>query len=141
MTQWEDTALPVLKAIRELQNASDNGYVDFDSAIAEKLDKQMSEIGPQLRALRDGDYIVIRGEAPTGGNPFGLYAIRLAPRGLRTLGDWPSDEIQELVNVFKETVNKAETQAEKGRLRRLGVRIAEILSMKGLSEAVERIIG
>lgn len=141
MIQWEDTALPALKAIRELQNASDNGYVDFDSAIAEKLDKPMSEVGPQLRALRDDDYIIVKGEAPSGGNPFGLYAIRLAPRGLRALGDWPSDEIQELVNVFKDAVNKAETQAEKGRLRRLGARIAEVLSMKGLSEAVERTIG
>lgn len=106
MTQWDDIALPVLEIIRELQNESDNGYVDFDSAIAKKLDKPMSEVGPQLRALRDDGYIAIDREDPSTANHFGFYWIRLKPRGLRTLGDWPSDELQELINAFREAVNK-----------------------------------
>ena len=139
MTQWEDTALPVLQAIRALQECSDNGLVMKDGDIARELGKPLSEIGPQLRVLRDDDYIEIDRETPSTADRFGLYWIRLKPRGLRTLGEWPSDEVQELVNVFKEAVTNAETQAEKGRLKRLGTRIAEILSMQGLSEIVGRI--
>ena len=99
MDKWSDIALPALEAVRDLQAESSHGRVGSGADIAKKLEKPISEVEPQLQALRDDEYIIAKQESPSDGSPVGLYSIRLAPRGLRYLGEWPPTDIERLVDV------------------------------------------
>lgn len=140
MNKWDEIAFPALLTIRELQAESSYGRIDCGTDIADKLNRTMSEVGPQLRALRDDGYIIIGQEAPSGGDPFGLFAIRLAPRGLRILGDGPSEDVEELMEALTNALESARTPDDRGKLKELMVRIAESAATRGASEVVENLI-
>ena len=140
MNKWDEIAFPALRAIRDLQNESDYGRVTYGTDVANKLNRPMSEVGPQMRALRDDGYIIVGQEAPSGGDPFGLYAIRLAPRGLRALGDWPSEEIEELIGSLSSALETAKSPDDRRKLKALMAKIAEVVVTQGVSEAVNNFI-
>ena len=138
MNTWKEIALPALQAIRELQGNFEFGVTDKD--IARKLDKPLLVVGLQLRALRDDGYIVIDRETPSSENPFGFYWIYLAPRGLRVLGDWPSEDVEELMEALTNALASARTPDDRGKLKKLMVKIAEAVATRGVSEVVENLI-
>ena len=139
MRMWKEIALPALQAIRELQGG-DSAFGVTDKDIARKLGKPLSEVGHQLLALRDDNYIVIGKECPNTADPFGFRLIRLAPRGLRTLGDWPSEEIEELFSALNSALEAAKTPDDRGNLKKLIAKIAEVMARTGVSEVVDKLI-
>lgn len=138
MDTWKEVALPALQAIKELQGDYTYGVTDKD--IARRLDKPLSVVGPQLRALRDGGYIVIDRETPSSENPFGYYWIYLAPGGLRLLGDWPPQEIEELLDALSSALKAARNPEDRGKLKKLIAKIAETMATRGVSEVVDKLI-
>lgn len=86
MNKWDEIAFPALQVMGELQNESDNGKIAYGTDIAGKLNRPMSEVGPQLRALRDDGYIIIGQEAPSGGDPFGFYFNPVSTTWTTSLG-------------------------------------------------------
>lgn len=138
MDTWKEVALPALQAIKELQGDYTYGVTDKD--IACRLDKPLSVVGPQLRALRDGGYIVIDRETPSSENPFGYYWIYLAPDGLRLLGDWPPQEIEELLDALSSALKAAKNPEDRGKLKKLVAKIAETMARRGVSEVVDKLI-
>ena len=138
MDTWKEIALPALQAIKELQGDYTYGATDKD--IARKLDKPLSVVGPQLRALKDGGYIVIDRETPSSENPFGYYWIYLAPDGLRVLGDWPPKEIEELLDALSSALKAARNPEDRGKLKKLMAKIAETMATRGVSEVVDKLI-
>lgn len=139
MRMWKEIALPALQAIRELQG-EDSAFGVTDKDIARKLGKPLSEVGHQLLALRDDNYIVIGKECPNTADPFGFRLIRLAPRGLRTLGDWPSEEIEELFDTLSSALEAAKTPDDRGKLKNFIARIAEIMATSGVSKVVDQLM-
>lgn len=113
--RWSAVDLPLLRQINDL--ASQGRVVTMDS-LSGVSGLHFPELGWALRALYDAGYIGgTRMPALLG--HFSVANVYLAERGLRTVGAWPADSFDQLLDALRSRIEKEANPDTRDRLTRL----------------------
>jgi len=94
--EWEQVALPVLRALADPQDASvRDGFLSLghaDGASALGLDLDDGVLHDTLLALQDAGYVSIDKIEYEGSGGGIVLGARVTGRGMQALGEWPSHQ-------------------------------------------------
>ena len=130
---WNDIALPILRAVQEME-AEESGagkawWGVYIGKIAERMGKSINEIGPQLDSLEYDGYVSVKSNTPTSGHPHRHMGVRLLPEGRKALGEWPADPMTALAVALARALEDASAESdnpdEQSRLRSLAKQLRE----------------
>ena len=128
---WDDIAMPILRTLQDMETeASGTGKGWWGVAIgqvAERLGMDVNEIGPQLDSLEYGEYVSVKSNTRTGGNPHRHMGIKLLPEGRKALNEWPADPLAALASALARALEEVSTESandeERSRLKALAEKV------------------
>jgi hypothetical protein len=128
-TTWERIDLPVLKFVRNFPYEL-RWRFDRKGATEELPEFEGEELDEALRRLEEHGLIRWGDRTETSGYFF-FSRLRLAPNGLRVLGEWPPSDQAELgtvlVHILRELAGEAENDGEEAKpLRRAAGAVARL---------------
>jgi hypothetical protein len=131
--RWEMLSLPILEWVAEREPIND--AIDL-AEISSATGYDDRQVRLEIRRLREGSYL--DGQSAWGG---GLLRPRLLERGLRAVGEWPSDDpYAELLATIDERI-AATSGEERSRLTRLRNALVDVGQDVGKSVLVAMIKG
>ena len=139
---WDDIAMPILRTLQEMEEEEGgNAWGTEIDELVERLGMDANQIGQQLDSLACDDYISVRDNAQTFGNPNAQHGIKLGPAGRRALGEWPADPLAALASALARALEEAGAESgsaeERSRLKALAEKVREAGPTIGLTLAVE----
>ena len=119
-TTWFERDLPVLRAIVELDEESDNGYMG-DDAIAEKTGLDVNAVRRAMKALAHNDPPF--GEIEIASMAGDWEAHNITGHARRTVGQWPdpktdvNEQVAALLAAFDTAADEAPDEESKSKIR------------------------
>jgi hypothetical protein len=112
---WERRDRPLLDAIANVDGQKAIGT----DRIATQLGLERRDVWTGLQALRDGRYIDWTQHTNPIGDAYTIILPRVLERGRRTIGSWPAEGVDALVQLLEARIAEAGDAETRGRLERL----------------------
>lgn len=139
---WEDRELPILQVVHENEEHPERRNLDV-GGLANQLAWERDRTLIGVRRLVGNDYVTAIDGGTMGGDDWAR--LRLTEKGLRAVGDWPSevDLLTALVAAMSDVADEVDDEDQGNRLRKgalalggvmkdVGVQVAANLASQGI---------
>lgn len=113
---WESRELPLLAAVAR---AEQTGTPADTHSLANDTRLTTRDASMGLRALYDAEYLTGIDATTMSGPSFDLLDVRLLERGRRAVGQWPADDLRQvLLAILEQRISSTADPEERSRLER-----------------------